>query len=136
MRRLLLPIGLLAVLAIALVLAGCGGEETTAPLPETVAGSIPQETLPQGDAEAGREVFTSTGCGSCHTYGPAGTEASVGPNLDESLKGADPEFIRTAIVNPNAEIAEGFQPNVMPGDYGQQLDDQQLADLVAFLQQQ
>jgi putative heme-binding domain-containing protein len=105
-------------------------------LPETVAGSIPQETLPQGDAEAGREVFTSTGCGSCHTYGPAGTEASVGPNLDESLKGADPEFIRTAIVNPNAEIAEGFQPNVMPGDYGQELDDQQLADLVAFLQQQ
>jgi mono/diheme cytochrome c family protein len=135
MRRLLLPTGLLAVLAIALLVAGCGGGETAAPLPETVEGTIPQETLPPGDAEAGNEVFTSTGCGSCHTYGPAGTEATVGPNLDESLQGQDAEFIRTSIVNPNAEIAEGFQPNVMPGDYGQQLDEQQLADLVAFLQQ-
>jgi cytochrome c oxidase subunit 2 len=135
MRRLLLPTGLFVVLAIALLVAGCGGGETAAPLPETVEGTIPQETLPPGDAEAGNEVFTSTGCGSCHTYGPAGTEATVGPNLDESLQGQDAEFIRTSIVNPNAEIAEGFQPNVMPADYGQQLDEQQLADLVAFLQQ-
>ena len=135
MRRLPLPTGLIIVLAIALLAAACGGGETAAPLPETVEGTIPQETLPPGNAEAGNEVFTSTGCGSCHTYGPAGSEATVGPNLDEALQGQDAEFIRTSIVNPNAEIAEGFGPDIMPGDYGEQLDDQQLADLVAFLQQ-
>ena len=116
-------------------MAGCGGEETTAPLPETVEGTIPQETLPPGNTEAGKEVFTSTGCGSCHTYGPAGTKGTVGPDLDKVLQGKNAEFIRTSIVNPNAEIAAGFQPNIMPGNYGEQLDDQQLADLVAFLQQ-
>jgi mono/diheme cytochrome c family protein len=135
MRRLLLPTGLLVVLAITLLLAACGGEETTAPLPDTVEGTIPQETLPPGNAEAGNEVYSSTGCGSCHTYGPAGSEGTIGPNLDETLQGVDAQSIRTSIVNPNAEIAEGFQPDVMPGNYGQQLDDQQLADLVAFLQQ-
>jgi cytochrome c oxidase subunit 2 len=123
------------VLAIALLLTGCGGEETTAPLPETVEGTIPQETLPPGNAEAGNEVYASTGCGSCHTYGPAGSEGTIGPNLNETLQGVDAEFIRTSIVNPNAEIAEGFGPDIMPGNYGEQLDDQQLADLVAFLQQ-
>jgi cytochrome c oxidase subunit II len=119
----------------ALVLAGCGGGETVEPLPETVEGDVPQETVAEGDPAAGEELFASAGCGGCHTYGPAGTNAEVGPNLDEVLEGDDAAMIRSSIVNPNAEITEGFQPNVMPADYGEQLDDQQIADLVAFLQQ-
>jgi mono/diheme cytochrome c family protein len=115
--------------------AGCGGGETVEPLPETVEGDIPQQTLPEGNAEAGAAVYERLNCGSCHTYEPAGTTGEIGPNLDETLQGQDAEFIRTAIVNPNGEVAEGYQPNVMPGDYGQQLEDQELADLVAFLQQ-
>jgi cytochrome c oxidase subunit 2 len=51
------------------------------------------------------------------------------------LKGKDAAFIRESIVNPNAEIAQGFQPNIMPQDYGQKLSDKQLNDLVAFLSQ-
>jgi mono/diheme cytochrome c family protein len=123
------------MLAIAAPLASCGGEETVEPLPETVEGTIQQETLPPGDPEAGGAVFEAQNCGSCHTFSPAGTEADIGPNLDESLEGTDAEYIRTAIVNPNAEIAEGYQPNIMPSDYGEKLSDQELADLVAFLQQ-
>jgi cytochrome c oxidase subunit II len=135
MRRRLPPVALLAVLVSALVLAGCGGGETVEPLPETVEGDVPQETVAEGDSAAGEELFASAGCGGCHTYGPAGTNAEIGPNLDEVLEGDDAAMIRSSIVNPNAEITEGFQPNVMPADYGEQLDDQQIADLVAFLQQ-
>lgn len=135
MRRPVPLIVLLAALALVLAVAACGGSETVEPLPETVEGDVPQETVAEGDAAAGEELFTSAGCGGCHTYGPAGTNAEVGPNLDEVLQGKDAEFIRTSIVNPNAEVAEGFQPNVMPGNYGQQFDDKQIADLVAFLQQ-
>jgi cytochrome c1 len=40
-----------------------------------------------------------------------------------------------SIVDPNKEIAAGFQPNIMPGTFGESLSDQQLADLVAFLTQ-
>jgi mono/diheme cytochrome c family protein len=135
MRRLLFLAALPMLLALTIAAAGCGGAETVEPLPDSVEGTIQAETLPAGNAEAGASVFESQGCGGCHTYEPAGSNAEVGPNLDEVLQGKDAEFIRSSIVNPNAEIAEGFQPNVMPGDYGQKLSDQDLADLVAFLQQ-
>jgi mono/diheme cytochrome c family protein len=38
----------------------------------------------EGDPAAGKEVFASAGCGSCHTLSDAGTSGTVGPNLDES----------------------------------------------------
>jgi mono/diheme cytochrome c family protein len=130
MRRLALPLSVLA-----LFVAGCGGEEEVAPTAETVVGTIPTETMPAGNAEKGKEIFTSAGCGSCHTFEAAGTSATVGPNLDESLQGKDSEYIREGIVNPDAEVAEGFSAGVMPKNYGEQFDDQELADLVAFLSQ-
>jgi cytochrome c oxidase subunit 2 len=131
---------LLIALALALVLAGCGGQTTVQPVPETVEGEVPQAgttTLPEGDPEAGETVFTSAtpSCGSCHTFEPAGTEAQTGPNLDESLQDDDPASILQSIVNPDAQITPGFQPGLMPKDYGDKLSEQQLADLVAFLAQ-
>ena len=80
-------------------------------------------------------MFASTGCGSCHTFEAAGSTGSVGPNLDESLDGKDAAYVRTAIVEPNAQVAEGYSEGVMPGNYGDQLSEEQLNDLVAFLTQ-
>ena len=134
MRRPLPLAALLAVLALGLLAAGCGGGETAEPLPDTVEGTIQQETVAEGDAEAGGALFTEAGCGGCHTYGPAGSNAEIGPNLDEALQGDDAATIRSSIINPNAEITEGFQPDVMPAGYGDQFDDEQIANLVAFLQ--
>jgi len=134
-RRLLVALVVLALAGF----TGCGGEETVSPAPETVEGTVEQETVPdlaQGDPEAGREVFTDVaqpGCGTCHTYEAAGTDAEIGPDLDEALQGDDPETIYNSIVNPDDEITEGFADNLMPEDYGEKLDDKQLADLVAFL---
>jgi mono/diheme cytochrome c family protein len=110
-----------------------------APTAETVSGTIPgAETVDvaAGDPAAGKEIFTKTAqpaCSSCHTYGPAGSNATVGPNLDTSLQGKDAQFILESIVDPSAEVAAGFQ-DIMPKDYGTKLDQKQLADLVAFLQ--
>jgi cytochrome c oxidase subunit II len=75
-------------------------------------------------------------CGSCHTFGPAGTEAQTGPNLSEPLQDDDPASILESIVNPDAQVTPGFQPGLMPKDYGQKLSEQELADLVAFLSQE
>jgi mono/diheme cytochrome c family protein len=88
---------------------------------------------PPGSSAAGRAVFTSAGCGACHTFAPAGTSGSVGPDLDEALQGKDAEFIRQSIVDPNAEITQGYSAGVMPQNFGQELSPQQLDDLVAFL---
>ena len=43
------------------------------------------------------------------------------------------DYIRESILNPNAFVVEGFQPNIMPQNYSQQLNSQQVDDLVAFL---
>jgi cytochrome c oxidase subunit II len=121
--------------AIGLTVAGCGSEGTTSPKPTTVVGATPKAPVVKGNATAGKQVFASQGCGSCHTYEPAGSKGTVGPNLTTALKGKSPDFIHESIVNPSAEIAKGYPPNVMPQTYGSQLSDKQLADLVSFLSQ-
>jgi cytochrome c oxidase subunit II len=91
---------------------------------------------PQGNAQAGEEVFSSIAnpaCGTCHTLEAAGSNQTLGPNLDEGLADKDAAFIRESIVDPDAEITEGFADNLMPEDYGEKLTEQQIADLVAFL---
>jgi cytochrome c oxidase subunit II len=100
-----------------------------------VIGTVQTETtVAKGDPAAGKQVFAAQGCGSCHTFEPAGSTGTVGPNLTEALKDKDAAFIQQSIVDPNAVIASGFQPNIMPQTYGSQLSTKQLADLVAFLQ--
>jgi mono/diheme cytochrome c family protein len=134
-----LPLPLVAFACALALVAGCGGGTEVTPTPENVQGSVQQETLPnfsKGDPEAGKEIFTSTAqppCSSCHTYKAAGATAQVGPNLDEVLQGKDARFIYESIIDPDAEIAAGFTGGIMPKDYGEKLNDKQLADLVAFL---
>jgi cytochrome c oxidase subunit 2 len=115
----------------ALLLAGCGGEKTVSPT-GPVVGTLPKAE--KGDPAAGKKAFLDNGCGGCHTFGPAGASGMIGPDLDKVLKGKSADFIKQSIVDPNAEIAPGFQPNIMPPSYGSQLSSKQIADLVAFLQ--
>jgi mono/diheme cytochrome c family protein len=115
------------------------GETGTTETTETETGGGETTTGgaegPSGDAAAGEQVFAAQGCGSCHTLAAANATGQVGPNLDDGLKGQDAEFIRTSIVDPNAEVTEGFQAGTMPQNYEQQLSPKQLDDLVAFLVQ-
>jgi mono/diheme cytochrome c family protein len=104
------------------------GETETGATGETDTGAASA-----GDPAAGQEVFASAGCGSCHAVAAAGSTGDIGPPLDESLQGRDAEYIRTQIVDPSSEIAEGYGPGIMPEDYGEQLSDEELANLVAFL---
>lgn len=124
MRRRIL-VGAL-VLAVALFGVGCGGGDEEAATEGAPAA--------QGDPERGKDVFAAQGCGNCHTLAAAGSTATIGPNLDDALQGQSTDEIRESIVNPNAEIAEGFRSGVMPQDFGDKLSDQELNDLVAFLQ--
>jgi cytochrome c oxidase subunit 2 len=80
----------------------------------------------------GKELFVQN-CGSCHVLADAGTEGEVGPNLDTVLKGKDADFIRESIVNPDAEIAQGFQPGVMPTNFEELFTPEQLDGLVDYL---
>jgi cytochrome c oxidase subunit 2 len=87
------------------------------------------------DETSGESIFASAGCGGCHAFEPAGTDAQVGPSLDAIESGGAPleDFVHESIVDPNATITGGYQPDVMPGTYGDTLTDEQLDALVQYL---
>jgi mono/diheme cytochrome c family protein len=78
--------------------------------------------------------FFASNCGSCHTLTQAGTTGTIGPNLDEALKGMSAADISQSISDPNAKITPGFPSGVMPQTFGQTLTPPQLQQLVAYLQ--
>ncbi|MGH2945701.1 MAG: cytochrome c oxidase subunit II [Solirubrobacteraceae bacterium] len=90
----------------------------------------------QAQSTDGEELFTTAAqpaaCGTCHTLSAAGTTGTTGPNLDDALADLDEEQIRTAITDPEAEIAEGFSPGLMP-NFGETLSDEQVDALVEYL---
>lgn len=135
MRRLALLLG------VTLLLAGCGGERTVSPTAEKVVGSVAtstQASVPAGNATAGAPLFKSQGCNGCHTFEPAGSNAKIGPDLDQLAdyakkadRGSLEEFTRESIENPSAYLEKGYQ-NVMP-NFGETLSAKQISDLVAYL---
>ena len=59
---------------------------------------------------------------------------NTGPDLNEYLAPDDDKAgIEEMIVDPNAEIAEGYSANVMPTNYGQSISEGELQQLVQFL---
>jgi cytochrome c oxidase subunit II len=90
----------------------------------------------QAQSTDGEELFTTAAqpaaCGTCHTLSDAGTTGTTGPNLDDALAGASEDDIRTAITDPEADIAEGFSGGLMP-NYGESLSEEQVNALVEYL---
>jgi cytochrome c oxidase subunit II len=93
-----------------------------------------------GGGTAASVIFTKNGCGACHTFKPVpGATGKVGPDLDnlsESAKAAGQDlvpFIKQSIVDPNAYIAKGYQPGVMPGTFAHTIPAGQLNALVAYI---
>ncbi len=100
-----------------------------------------------GDPAKGEELFKSQtladnpGCITCHSLEPGKT--LVGPSMagiatdaagDAAEAGiSTEEMLKTMIVDPNDEIAEGFPKDVMPQDWGKKLTPEQLNDVIAFL---
>ena len=60
-----------------------GTETTPTETAETTTGET-TETDDGGEEADGEAVFASAGCGTCHTFEPAGASGTVGPNLGET----------------------------------------------------
>lgn len=93
----------------------------------------PSTTLTEEELEGGRTLFADAGCANCHALSDAGASAAVGPSLDSALQGEDEQFVETSIVDPNAEIEQGYEAGIMPTDYSDQLSPEELDVLVAYL---
>jgi cytochrome c553 len=93
------------------------------PAGEPPAGEPSPPAAPGGDPAAGKEVFGSAGCGSCHALADAGTTGAVGPDLDAS--------------QPSFELAVDRVTNgqgLMPPFEGE-LSEQEIQDVAAYVVQ-
>ena len=89
----------------------------------------------------GAQLFTENGCGGCHQLARAKTSGQTGPSLDQLAasarkngKGKSPEeYVREAIVDPNAFVVPGFPEGTMPQNFGKDLSPEQIDALVAYL---
>ncbi len=105
--------------------------------------TTPTTTSSGGGASvaAGKALFASSGCASCHTFAPANSSGTIGPNLD-TAPATDAKadgnmalaaFIKQSITDPSAYIAKGYTDGLMPKTFGTQLKSSQIDDLVAFI---
>ncbi|MEJ2748978.1 MAG: cytochrome c [Anaerolineae bacterium] len=117
--------------ALALTVAACGGGDS-----DDAGGA---------DVAAGKKLFTSQiigtqpGCITCHSLTP--DEVIVGPSMAGIASRAGSrvpglsaeEYIRQSILEPDAYLVETFPAGTMPQVWGQELSDDQVNQIVAYL---
>lgn len=95
----------------------------------------PTPTPAEGGGDSGGKVlFITYACATCHMLDsvPQSKDSKDGPALDGiNSKGAD--YIRTSILEPSAELVEGYEDGLMPQDFATQLSPDELDTLVTFL---
>ncbi len=107
-------------------------------------------TLPEGEAERGKAVFSELACSSCHSVSghedlrPEGFE----PEMTVALGGETPRIatygeLVTSVINPSHRLARRYSMEAVSEDgvskmrnYNDVMTVDQLIDLVAFLQAQ
>ena len=130
------------ILILAFLIVACAGEDGNQK--EPTEGAAPAVEV-MGDSARGEELFNQTvigsqpGCITCHSLAP--DKVLIGPSMagiagraatrvsGQSAK----QYLRESIVNTDGFIVDGFPKGVMPAALNDQLSDQQLADLVAYL---
>jgi mono/diheme cytochrome c family protein len=127
----LVVIGLLVAMLTAMVVLARESEEEhsagesqpaqTEPAPGTTQSESQPSGGEKGDPAAGKQVFESAGCKSCHTLADAGATGTVGPNLDEAKPSYDLVVER---------VTNGKPP--MPSFKGQ-LTEKQIQDVAAYV---
>jgi cytochrome c oxidase subunit 2 len=90
-------------------------------------------------AEQGEKLFQQYGCSTCHLLDQQGRcpnlrglyNKPVQLNNGQTVL-ADDAYIRESILDPNAKIVAGFEPNVMPNFKGQ-VSEENVIQLIAFV---
>ena len=73
------------------------------------------------------DALDKFGCAGCHDLD--GSEADIGPDLI----GLTAEELREGILDPNAVIADGYEADFMPDDFGEWMAESELSLIVEYL---
>jgi len=94
-----------------------------------------------GPELCGQRWASNYGCFSCHSVdgtdlvGPTwlGLYQSTVQTEDGNSYVVDDAYLLEAIINPNAKIHAGFPANVMPQNFGDQIPEDQLNEIIAYI---
>ncbi len=80
-----------------------------------------------------QQLIAELACIACHKFDEPGP--LVGPSLWDVGARRDEAYIRQSILDPNAVIAEGFPPMLMPQDLGEKMSGVEFEHLVQWLKE-
>jgi cytochrome c2 len=118
--------------AVAAFLQSLGGEVTVRIDSVDVAAAGARAAAPGGVSPA-ETYLSERGCTTCHDL--RGEERRMGPPLTSVARRLTPGEIRRSIVDPDAVVAEGYAPGLMPKTYGKDLKAEEVDMLVEHLVQ-
>ncbi len=125
-----------------------GGGDSDAPSSEVVSSEATEvwpadlpaafEALPTGDAASGEDIFDDRACHTCHADLPIGPAFPGDPALatraETRRAGYSAElYLYESIISPQVYVVLGYDGEVMPQDFGEELSAQDIADLIAYL---
>lgn len=122
--------------AVIAYLQDMAGAEITVEIAADAAGEAPADEggepgEPRPMYESVEDMIAELACGACHKI--AEEEGEVGPDLTAIGATRDDAYLRRSILDPNADIGEGYEADMMPPDYGEQLYAAELEMLVQYL---
>lgn len=121
------------VAAVIAYLQDSSGSEVTVEIPQMEAPAEGADAAPAEVAalKTPEEVIAKYTCGACHTV--ADQTGELGPNLTKIGAKRSKDYLRQAILDPEAVIAEGFTGGMMPATMGEQMKASELEMLVNYL---
>ena len=118
--------------AVIAYLPDSGGAEVTVTIPAMpAAGAEAPKAEDAVPLKTPEEVIAKYTCGACHIV--AGQTGALGPSLAKIGATKNKEYIRQALIDPDAVIAKGFTAGMMPTTYGEQMKAKELEMLVNYL---
>ena len=118
--------------AVIAYLQNSSGTEVTVTIP---AMRVPDASAPPAEEAASLNtaegVIARYSCGTCHTV--AGQIGKIGPDLTKIGLTRNKDYLRQAILDPEAVIAKGFEGGIMPVIYGEKMKAKELEMLVDYL---
>jgi cytochrome c551/c552 len=126
----------IVLLVLVLSLVACGGESA----PEGGEGGAGAADATDGETLFAQQLIgTQAGCVTCHSLEPdvvvvGPSLAKIGAEAGSRVSGVSAEeYLRQSILEPDAYTAEGFAAGLMPKALADELSEEQVGDLVAYM---
>ncbi len=97
----------------------------------SAASTGSEDTEEEGPATTGAAAIEKYGCATCHDL--EGSQADIGPKMNGIGKKMSDAKLVEAIIQPDLEITQGYESEIMPDDFAEQMRVSELNLIVEYL---